>query len=159
MFDAKMIGQRIKMIRGQQSQQEFAELLNIGRASLARYELGDRPPDLEFAYKTYVMCGVNPLWLMTGQAEQSPLASEEQLLLSRFRTSPQMVRDAALRVVLGAIIHPDPPQNGISGNNNQGNSTGQNNNYNAVDTNKSFDVSGSGNRVAYGSYNEVGKKR
>ena len=42
MFDAKMIGQRIKVIRGQQSQQEFADLLNIGRASLARYEVGDR---------------------------------------------------------------------------------------------------------------------
>ena len=127
MFDAKMIGQRIKVIRGQQSQQEFADLLNIGRASLARYEVGDRPPDLEFAYKTHVICGVNPLWLMTGETEQSPLTSEEQLLLSRFRTSPQLVKDAALRVVLGAIVNPTASQT----------------------------ISGDGNRVAFGNYHEV----
>ena len=131
MFDAKIIGQRIKMIRGQQNQQEFAELLNIGRASLARYEVGDRPPDLEFAYKTYVMCGVNPLWLITGESEQSPLTPEEQLLLSRFRTSPQLVRDAALRVVLGAIVQPEEKEQAISGSN---------------------------NRVAGGDYNEYGQK-
>ena len=127
MFDAKMIGQRIKVIRGQQSQQEFADLLNIGRASLARYEVGDRPPDLEFAYKAHVICGVNPLWLMTGETEQSPLPSEEQLLLSRFRTSPQLVKDAALRVVLGVIVNPATSQT----------------------------ISGDGNRVAFGNYHEV----
>ena len=127
MFDAKMIGQRIKVIRGQQSQQEFADLLNIGRASLARYEVGDRPPDLEFAYKTYVICGVNPLWLMTVETEQSPLPSEEQLLLSRFRTSPQLVKAAALRVVLGVIVNPATSQT----------------------------ISGDGNRVAFGNYHEV----
>ena len=102
MLDAKAIGQRIKIVRGKATQQEFASMLEVGRASLTRYELGERPPDLEFVDKLYNVCKIDPLWLMTGLSGHQPMEPEEQLLLSRFRTCNPDLRDAALRVVLGA---------------------------------------------------------
>ena len=158
-MDAIAIGLRIKTIRGQETQKDFAERLGVGRTSLARYELGERPPDAEFLYKIYTTCHTEPLWLLTGITEQkTSLTPEEHVLLARFRSGSQELRDAALRVLFGVPTPSEFNQNGISGGNNQGNSTGQNNSYNAVDANKTFDISGSGNRVAYGSYNEIGKK-
>lgn len=118
------VGLRIKSIRGAATQKEFAERLGVARTSLARYEAGENAPDAEFLLKAYTVCQIEPLWLLTGiTSQQSPLTLDEQMLVARFRSGSQELRDAALRVLLGA-------------------------------SEKTYDITGTGNRVAYGTYNE-----
>lgn len=105
MLDPNSIGQRLKAIRANATQQEFADRLGVGRATLARYEVGDRTPDAEFLLKAFNACQVDPLWLLTGQAQSSTVLSpDEQVLITNYRTLNQDLRNATLRVALGGVV-------------------------------------------------------
>lgn len=126
MIDPNSIGQRLKTIRADATQQEFADRLGVGRATLARYEVGDRTPDAEFLLKAFYACQVDPLWLLTGRAESaSVLSADEQVLITSYRALNQDLRNATLRVALGGVAPQatSVPLNFgvvISGNNNSG---------------------------------------
>lgn len=96
------VGSRIRNIRGNETQKEFAQRLDVKRTTLARYEAGESPPDAEFLLKLYSTCQIEPIWLLTGLVEQKvALSSEEHVLLSQFRAGSQELKNAALRVLLG----------------------------------------------------------
>jgi len=46
--------------------------------------------------------GVDVAYVLTGQRADMVLTAEERLLIERYRESPRPLRDAALRVLLGA---------------------------------------------------------
>lgn len=50
MFDVKIMGERIKKLRGKQSQDECAKALGISRGALSFYENGERKPDADVIY-------------------------------------------------------------------------------------------------------------
>ena len=53
------IGQRIKLLRGNMSQAEFANKLGITKSSLAMYERGERIPRDEVKIRISKRCGVS----------------------------------------------------------------------------------------------------
>ena len=62
------LGQRLVQIRGARSQDDFARLLGIGRATLQRYEAGQRSIDSDLMGRLWVLFRVDPLWLITGMS-------------------------------------------------------------------------------------------
>ncbi len=99
------IGSRIKQIRGTQTQQEFADLLDIGRTTLINYEGNTRVPDAEFLLKLYVMYKVQPLWLLTGIGDDVSgvkLKPDESILLDNYRHCPPEGK-AALKTTSAAL--------------------------------------------------------
>jgi transcriptional regulator with XRE-family HTH domain len=90
-------GGRLRQIRGERSQKEFAELLGIGRTTLIRYESGERQIDVDLLLKLNVIFRLQPLWLLTGKGEVSGgtlLNSREAALLDNYRNSPEDAREA-----------------------------------------------------------------
>jgi transcriptional regulator with XRE-family HTH domain len=67
------IGQRLKIVRGNKTQYEFAELLSVHPNTVARYERGERSPDAEYIERIFKRFKVSPQWLMSGVGEMYPL--------------------------------------------------------------------------------------
>lgn len=83
------VGGRIKHARGSMEQKEFAEFLGVARQTLIRYEKNDRKPDVDFITTLYEKCGIEPLWLLTGQGERGfRLSPREASLLENYRAIP-----------------------------------------------------------------------
>lgn len=61
-----MFSQRLKQLREEKgiTQQELAQTLNIGRASISNYELGTRTPDIEILSKLADYFGVTTDYLI-----------------------------------------------------------------------------------------------
>ena len=59
-------GERLRIIRGENSREAFAQRLGISSSALNNYESEKRIPDLVFAKKIYVLEGVMPNWLVLG---------------------------------------------------------------------------------------------
>ena len=51
MFDSKIMGKRIRKLRGAVPQDELAKDLGITQQTLSRYENGERNPDAEILYR------------------------------------------------------------------------------------------------------------
>lgn len=80
------IGERIKMVRGSMKLIDFAELIGIGKSSLSRYENNQGSPDAVFITALYKKCGVEPLWLLTGNGEiGTKLTPREAALVNNYR--------------------------------------------------------------------------
>lgn len=62
------LGQRLKHIRGTQSQQAFARRLGIGIRALQHYEYDERKPTADVLH-AIAGFGWNPLWLLTGAGD------------------------------------------------------------------------------------------
>lgn len=90
MLDKTGIGERIRALRGDSTQKEFASRVGVGRTSVVRYEAGERTPDAEFIAKLNEVLGVDPMWLLTGEeAKAAPLKPDEAALLDNYRNSPE----------------------------------------------------------------------
>jgi phage repressor protein C with HTH and peptisase S24 domain len=60
-------GAEIRRIRGDRSQEEFAEMLGVGRTTIIRYENNERAPDAEFLIKLNMLFGADPTFLLLGK--------------------------------------------------------------------------------------------
>lgn len=89
----KSIGERLREVRGERSQADFAKLLGIGRTTLIRYEADERKIDADLMLKLNLLFGVEPLWLVTGQAPNQ-LTPREQALLDNYRHSDALGKKA-----------------------------------------------------------------
>ena len=50
LFDPIAIGQRLREVRGDASQTEFADQLGVTYKTISNYEIGKRVPDVEFMW-------------------------------------------------------------------------------------------------------------
>lgn len=70
----KTLGERIKSIRGEMQQAEFAAWWGIHKNSLANYERGVSFPTVDKIHKLLNMFPeISPAWLLTGEGSQSAL--------------------------------------------------------------------------------------
>lgn len=60
------IGQRILSIRGKESRKDFADRMEIGTATLQRYENDERLPDVSFLIKLHQETGLSLDYLILG---------------------------------------------------------------------------------------------
>jgi transcriptional regulator with XRE-family HTH domain len=65
-IDLKEIGERIKYIRGNLTQKEFADILNTKQNYISRYEKGERIPSLSLLIKIAELGNVSLDWLIRG---------------------------------------------------------------------------------------------
>lgn len=63
---------RLKIIRGTMTQNEFADSIGVHKNSLGRYERGDSEPDLRVAITICTKFGISPEWLMFGTGPMCP---------------------------------------------------------------------------------------
>lgn len=99
------LGERIRQVRGDMSQQAFADMLEISRKTISRYESGSHSPDAEFIIRLNVIYGVQPLWLLTGKGPDTAgerLSPREARLLAVFRTADDQGK-AALEAMAAAL--------------------------------------------------------
>ena len=68
-FDKKSIGKRFKELRGDKTQDKFAELLGFGQTYLSHVELGRVKPSLELLFAISKLCNVTIDYLVTGENE------------------------------------------------------------------------------------------
>jgi transcriptional regulator with XRE-family HTH domain len=61
------LGQRIKIVRGENKQEYFAAKLNVDRTTLSSWEIDRREPYLQELIKIARLGGVSVEWLVTGQ--------------------------------------------------------------------------------------------
>jgi transcriptional regulator with XRE-family HTH domain len=65
--DLKAVGHRIKQLRGEDTQEEFALVLNISQAQLSKYELGQSALPLSLLAKLAERSGHTTDWILTGK--------------------------------------------------------------------------------------------
>lgn len=65
--DLEAIGERIRQLRNQATQEELAETLGITQAQLSKYELGQSAPPLGFLIALARERGKSVDWILTGK--------------------------------------------------------------------------------------------
>lgn len=95
------IGSRIRNIRGKESRSSFAEKLNIGTATLQRYEGGERVPDIEFLTKLQEITGYSFDFLIYGK--ETNLANDEALLIEKYREATSEIKNKLLMLLLSGV--------------------------------------------------------
>lgn len=114
MINSNEIGLRIKQLRGKMTQQEFADLLGLGRVTVTRYENGSRTPDAEFIAKSNAILGVDPIWLLTGMGTSPVLNSRESALLDNYRNSNDQGKKA-VETTASAFAYADTNKKSANG--------------------------------------------
>jgi len=99
------IGDRLKNERKRlgYSQENFAAVAGVTRRPYAEWESGNTSPTA-MQLALIGAAGADVFYIVMGDRDAPPplaLSAEEQLLLDRYRNSPQALKDAALRVLLG----------------------------------------------------------
>jgi len=93
------LGKQIKLIRGERSQAEFADIINVSQATLARYEKGATTPKLLPLRRIAAEGGVALDELMDGRGAHSPRAgADAKILLSKLNRKEKKAL-AAYRVI------------------------------------------------------------
>ncbi len=75
-WDTKATGQRIRGIRGNLSQREFAGKIGVTQVEVSRYERGMRTPPVEILLKLSVLGNVSVDYLLQGQGKEASSAAE-----------------------------------------------------------------------------------
>lgn len=82
---ATSIGAEIRRIRGDRTQKEFADFLQVGRTTIIRYEKNETPPDANFLILLYEKCGVDPTRIILGYDSVHIGNKREMSLLEKYR--------------------------------------------------------------------------
>lgn len=61
------IGERLKLVRGKRSGEEFATFLGVHLQTLYRYERGERTPDIDFVQLVSNKENISIEWLISGK--------------------------------------------------------------------------------------------
>ena len=64
--DLRAVGERVRQLRGQSTQEDFARTLGISQAQLSKYELGQSALPLGTLIKMAKMCDTTIDWVLTG---------------------------------------------------------------------------------------------
>jgi len=67
-IDLQALGGRLKQLRAQTTQEEFAAFLGISQAQLSKYELGLSAPPLTVLVRLAEKYGKSVDWLLTGKS-------------------------------------------------------------------------------------------
>jgi transcriptional regulator with XRE-family HTH domain len=91
-------GAEIKRIRGNRSQQEFADLLGVGRTTIIRYEKNENAPDAEFLFKLNLIFGVDPTRVVLGRDSIHIHDPQEVAMLNNYRAASPEDKHAIERI-------------------------------------------------------------
>ncbi len=66
-LNLRIIGERIRELRGYRTQEEFARLMGVSQAQLSKYELGQSAPPLGFLTRAASNSGRSVDWILIGK--------------------------------------------------------------------------------------------
>lgn len=92
-------GREIKRIRGDLTQQKFANLMGVGKNTVIRYESNERIPDANFLYKLHSIFGADPTRVVLGRDSVHIHDPDEIELLNGFRAARDEVKRTIKRIV------------------------------------------------------------
>lgn len=76
-YPYRKIGARLRFLRGDVTQREFASTIGVSERSYQRYELGESPPNYLTMNRISALCGVEIGWILKGGPEDKPLSIKE----------------------------------------------------------------------------------
>ena len=88
------IGQRIRSLRGDLKQVDFAEQIGVASKTVIRWESGQAIPDGDSLLALHVRFGADPGWVLTGNGSPPPLSAREAQMLNCYRIAGDTGRDA-----------------------------------------------------------------
>ena len=83
-FDKKDIGKRFKELRGEKTQEKFAELLGFGQTYVSHVELGKVKPSLELLFSVSKLCNTTIDYLVSGRNEPAYIEEKIQRRIEGF---------------------------------------------------------------------------
>ncbi|WP_043615103.1 helix-turn-helix domain-containing protein [Chromobacterium violaceum] len=91
------IGERLlqERVRMGWNQTEMAKRGQVGVSTYSSYESGNSSPKAE-SLQLWAACGIDILYVITGQAIEGKLSPDEMMLLGHWRDSPDEIRSAVL---------------------------------------------------------------
>jgi DNA-binding transcriptional regulator YiaG len=66
-LNLRVIGERIRELRGSRTQEDFAKLMAVSQAQLSKYELGQSAPPLGFLTRAAKDSGKSVDWILVGK--------------------------------------------------------------------------------------------
>lgn len=87
------IAERIKIVRGNLSQDDFALKLGIHKSSLGRYERGDSVPGVDFAESLCFVFGISPQWFIFGTGPMHLTEAQHAELNPPMGIEPDIIMD------------------------------------------------------------------
>lgn len=69
-MNKKILGERIRLVRGELSRDAFAKKLEVAPLTIFKYEKGERTPDANFLAKLVKVSQCDPGWLLTGEKSE-----------------------------------------------------------------------------------------
>ena len=103
------LGKRLRTVRERlgMTQKEFAKFLNVGIATVQRYEREERIPSGEFLKLLLDKCNVNINWLLTGEGK---MFLEEKAATIKGEKKPVVVVDIKPLPIIDSQVPADFPQ-------------------------------------------------
>ncbi len=101
--DPKTLGERIRYLRGDLTQSEFADILRIKQAMVSRYEADKETPSPKVLLRIAQFCGRPMEWLLTGQDSVSSSSGEDQVKRVGAKATRHMTREDLVEVASGYI--------------------------------------------------------
>ncbi len=97
------LGERIRYLRGDMTQSEFADILRIKQAMISRYEANKETPSPKVLLRIAQFSNRTIEWLLTGSDTLSPRGGEEEIQRLGAKTTKQMTREDLMNVAGGYI--------------------------------------------------------
>lgn len=103
--DLRAVANRIREIRGEMTQTEFALRLAVHRKTVERWEAADRLPDGASLLELTRVFGVDVTWLLTGLGVGPALSPRETALIDDFRNSSSEGQEAVEKTLKAVSKH------------------------------------------------------
>ena len=101
--EPKTLGERIRFLRGDLTQSEFADILRIKQAMVSRYEADKETPSPKVLLRVAQFCGKSMEWLLTGEETITSSSGEAQVKRVGAKSTKQMSREDMIEIASGYI--------------------------------------------------------
>lgn len=101
--EPKSLGERIRFLRGDMTQSEFADILRIKQAMISRYEANKETPSPKVLLRISQFCNRSIEWLLTGEDNIGAASSEGEVKRLAAKTTRPMNRDDMIEVAGGYV--------------------------------------------------------
>ena len=102
------VGERIRKLRGMNTQTEFANLLGITQRAVVNYETQGRIPRGSILKKICSCFGVSEKWLLTGSDEVNNPTQQEAAVCSKMGDMSPILEQTAASCCVGLFTSSDP---------------------------------------------------
>ena len=100
--ELKTLGERLRHLRGDMTQSEFADILRIKQAMISRYEANKETPSPKVLLRIAQFSGKSIEWLLTGKELLAPPGSGKAKRLAA-KTTRHMTREDLIELAAGYV--------------------------------------------------------